>query len=520
VVDDAAVDDGLALAPQPVRRTTAPRRLPTQSAIRSRICVIIPCVTRVSIRFALLAVVATALLVGACGSAARPVTAPPTAVQTPSRVAITVHDSGPGTRLSPGFIGLGLEANTLAGDEFARTNLADYMRRLDPHGLLRIGGNSVESFWTSTGQPAPGWSHGRITPADLRALADTIRGTGWRVILGLAFKHSDPARAADEATYAHQILGPALAAIEIGNEPNHYGITEAVYFAGFERFLRAIKRAVPGIPIAGPATGREAPTWMSTFARDEAPHPDIALFTSHEYPLSICSGQHPTIAELLSTTSEGHEVAAADSTVAAAHSLGVPAVMDETNSVVCWGAPGVSNTYASALWILDYGLLLAQHGIAAANFQTRISGCTPYLPVCTRAHSTRLFARPEFYGLLALGQVGTGRFLKVTNPASVSLRAYAVQTGPRRLSVVLDDLGGAKTVTLQLPDAHDRRARQTVLLTRSPHGLAATAQISLGDRSVSANAQVATPVYTPLTVSGSAVTVSLRAHTAVIIKLG
>jgi hypothetical protein len=491
---------------------------PHASPAFRRTCGIIPEVKRIPIRLPLLAVVVTAWLVGACGSGAWTSTSSPAAIQTPSGVTITVHDSGPGTSLSTGFIGLGLEANTLAFDEFAHTNLADYLRRLDPHGLLRIGGNSVESFWTSTGQPAPVWSHGRITPADLRALARTVRGTGWRVILGVAFKHSDPARAADEAKYAKAIFGPALAAIEIGNEPNHYGIKEAVYFAGFERFLHAIKRAVPGVPIAGPATGREAPSWVRTFARDEAPHPDIALFTSHEYPLSICSGQHPTIADLLSTVSEGHELAAADSTVTAARALGVPAVVDETNSVVCWGAPGVSNTYASALWILDYGLLLAQRGVAAANFQTRISGCTPYLPVCTTAHSTRLFARPEFYGLLALGQVGPGRFLTVTNPAAVSLRTYAVHTGAGRISLVLDNLGEARTVSIHLPDTHNARARQTVLSTRSARGLAATAQITLGNRTVGVDARVAPPVYTPLAATGSVITVHLRAHTAVIIK--
>ncbi len=431
-----------------------------------------------------------------------------------------MHSTGPGTRLQAGFIGLGLEANTLARDEFSHTNLADYMRLLDSHGLLRIGGNSVESFWTSTGEPSPDWSHGEVTPASLRALARTMHGTGWRVILGVAFKHSDPARAADEALYAKRILGPALAAIEIGNEPNHYGITEAAYFAGFERFVRAIETAVPGVPIAGPATGREAPTWMSAFARAEAAHPDIALFTSHEYPLSICSGQHPTIPELLSTASEGHEVAAADSTVAAARSLGVPALIDETNSVVCWGAPGVSNVYASALWILDYGLLLAQHGIAAANFQTRISGCTPYLPLCTRADRSQLYVRPEFYGLLALKQVGTGRFLSVADPGAPELRAFALAGAGGRLTVVLDNLAGATTVTLRLPAGDHSGARQTVLSTSSSHGLSATTGITLGGRQVGTDARTAQPSSTPVPLVGATATIHLPAHTAVIVTVG
>ncbi len=459
------------------------------------------------------ATLAVASLISACGSGATPATGPAAAVS------ITVQAHGPGTRLSAGFVGLGLMDNTLARNEFSDTNLGGYLRRLGPHGLLRISGNSVESFWTSTGESAPTWSGGEITPTDLHALARVIRGTGWRVILGVPVKHTAPARAADEARYARRILGPALAALEIGNEPNHYGITEASYFARFERFVRAIERAVPGLAIAGPATGREAPTWVAGFTRDEARHPDVALFTSHEYPLSVCGAQHPTIAELLGPTSERHEVAAADSTAAAARALGVPAVMDETNSAVCWGAPGVSNVFASALWILDYGLVLAEHGVAAANFQTRISGCTPYLPLCTVAHGSALYARPEFYGLLALGGLGTGRFLSVTGPGAPHLRTYALATGPGRLSVVLDNLGAAHTVRLQLPAGHYHEARATVLSTGSARGLSATTQITWGGRRVGADGQLAAPRSIRVAVGGDTVTVAVGAHSAAVVKV-
>jgi hypothetical protein len=130
-----------------------------------------------------------------------------------------------------------------------------------------------------------------------------------------------------------------------------------------------------------------------------------------------------------------------------------------------------------------------------------------------------LTAQPDFYGLLAVHQVGSGRFLTVTNPMPATLRAYAVRTGPGQLSVVLDDLGGESTVTLRLPEAHYSSARQTVLSTRSPRGLAASTQISLGGHQVGANGQFAPPASTPVATAGSTVTLRLRAHTAVILKL-
>jgi hypothetical protein len=439
----------------------------------------------------------------------------------PSTVAITVHATGPGAHLTPGFLGLALEAWSLSRNQFTGTNFADYLKLLGPHGVLRIGGNSLdESFWTSTGEPRPAWAtQGTVTPAALHALARVLAGTGWRVDLGVNLKHFDPARAADEARFAHQILGSSLAAIGIGNEPDDYGISEATYFRNFESYVRAIRAAVPGVALAGPeAASRDLP-WVSAFARDETPHPDVALVTSHEYPLSICSGQHPTIAQLLSTASADQEVAAADTVAAAGRTLHVPAAIDETNSVVCWGAPGVSNVYASALWTLDYALLLADHGVGAVNFQGRIRGCKPYIPLCSTGSSAQLTAQPDFYGLLAVGLVGSGRFLSVTDPASAQLRAYAVQTGVHGLSIVLDNLGGATHVALRLPRSTYSGGRQTVLATGSPLGLRATRGISLGGRQVGANGHFGAPGSSRVTVTGSTVGLELRAHTAVILRL-
>jgi hypothetical protein len=418
-------------------------------------------------------------------------------------VAITVLTGPTASRLPSGFVGLGVVAKALARDQFAHTNLADYLKLLGARG-----------------ERAPAWSRGEVTPADLRVLAGSLRGTGWKVILGVPLLHTAPSRSADEARYAARILGPMLRGIEVGNEPNLYGISEPSYFVRFQRAVRAVHAAVPWVSIAGPGTGRTGLGWTRTFARDEAAHPDIQLLTTHEYPLSVCGDRHPTIAQLLSTGSERREVAVARSAVSAARELGVPAGIDETNSVICWGAPGVSNTYASALWILDYGLLLAQHGVTFANFQTRVHGCTPYLPLCTHAHHTQLFARPEFYGLLALGQMGTGRFLRVADPDPLHLRTFAVRNSSGALSIALDNLGPAVTVHVRMPGQPPAvDARETFLRTTSPRGLAATGRIRLGGRRVGDDARFQAPVYHRVPVTGSGFTVRLAAHTAAIVKV-
>jgi hypothetical protein len=120
----------------------------------------------------------------------------------------------------------------------------------------------------------------------------------------------------------------------------------------------------------------------------------------------------------------------------------VPATIDETNSAVCWGQPGTSDVFASALWSLDYTLRLAHEGLASVEFQGRIAGCAPYSPLCTGRHGAALFARPDFYSLMAVQQLPPGPFLQLSDPDAGKLDAYAIRAAPGgALSVVLDNLG-------------------------------------------------------------------------------
>src|SRR5258708_22939854 len=328
---------------------------------------------------------------------------------------ITVQPQAVGTPLPAGFVGLSLPPRELAVNDFASTNLGAYLKTLGSAGVIRIGGNSGDTtFWTSTGEPAPSWATGTITPASLQTLASVVSGTGWQVILSVNLKHNDPARAADEARNAQQILGSSLLGIEIGNEPTFYYTSTSAYFQDFETYAAAIEQAAPGVALIGPDPDHNHADFLSAFAGNEAAHPDIAEVTNHSYPTSACGGQAATIPELLSANSVQNEYNAASAVVTAASQLHVPAAMDETNSTVCGGTPGVSNVFASALWALDYNLLMAQTGVANADFEGGISGCVVYSPLCQSTDGT-LAAPPLYYGMLATSLVGPGNFVSVTN---------------------------------------------------------------------------------------------------------
>jgi hypothetical protein len=427
-----------------------------------------------------------------------------------------------GNPLRPGFVGISMGAATLAADNFASTDLAGYLSTLGRTGVIRVGGNSGDStFWTSTGETAPSWAVGTITPAKVQHLAAVANSAGWRVILAVNLKHFDAARAADEAHYAQQIFGSALYGIEIGNEPNFYYSSTDAYFTAFETYAHAIEQAAPGVGLTGPDPDTNHTAFLAAFANNEAAHPDIAAVTHHSYPASVCGGSVATIPELLGTGSVQYETNNALAVVGAGAQLHVPAVMSETNSVVCAGAAGVSDVFAASLWALDYNLLLAQNGVANAEFMdgTNAAGCDPYTPLCPTTGD--LTARPVFYGMLAAALVGTGNFVAVTNPDAANLRAYAVKNG-RRLTVVLDDVqdpsaNGPTTVTVNL-GATFHRGRQTLLATSSPAGLSATTGITLGGSQVGPHGSFAPPCRTPVAVSGQTAVVTIQAGSAAIIE--
>jgi hypothetical protein len=434
---------------------------------------------------------------------------------------ITVHPATVGNPLAAGFGGFSLSTKELLGNDFASSALAGYLRTLGGTGVIRVGGNSQdETFWTSSGESAPSWSEGTITPASLQPLASLLKATGWQVVLGVNLKHSDPARAADEAKHAQQIFGSSLLGIEIGNEPGFYFSSTSAYFSAFEANASAIEAAAPGVGLIGPDPNHNSPAFLAAFADNEAAHPDVAEVTDHSYPTSKCGSKVATLPELLSTSSVQNETAEATAVVSAARKLNVPAAVDETNSTVCGGTAGVSNVFGSALWALDYSLLLAQDGVANAEFEGTTTGCSPYTPLC-RASDGTLVARPLYYGMLATALVGTGNFVSVSNPDSASLRAYAVKNGSD-LTVVLDDVqdpssNGPTMVSLNL-GADFKQGQMALLATSSGSGLSATSGITLGGQRVTSDGNFPDPDATAVSVNGQTAVVSVQAGSAAIIR--
>jgi Ricin-type beta-trefoil lectin domain len=482
---------------------------------------------------ALAVATATALAVAAGLAAA----APPVPAANVLPV-ITISSATTGTSLTDASAGLSFEASDLALLGFTAGNLASYLDTISPSSVMRIGGNTVdETFWTSTGEPAPSWAIATITPADLTALAGLAQVSRWKVILGVNLKEYDPARAASEAQYAQAALGSSLQAIEIGNEPDLYSQYESdptQYLADFAAYVSAIEQAAPGVPIEGTdAAGAPNGGFQQAFvsAQKALPAPQVNELTSHYYPLtsSTCGGS-PTIAQMLGTTVRDDEKSEADEAVAAAAPLGVPAVIDESNSVLCEGQQGVSDVFASALWEIDDQLVMAREGVAGDYMHGTVVQCDTakplfmyYTSLCAPsaadAAAGDLAAQPEYYGLAAVRDVGTGAFLNLSNPVWADVRAYAVQHSNGTMTVVLDDVDdpsttGPATVQLDLGASYGWASQVNLSATG---GLSATSGITLGGQTVQADGTLSAPNPAGFDVGGDSVTVTVAAGSAEIL---
>lgn len=446
-------------------------------------------------------VVLAATLIAATWAWARPVAG----VRPPSTPTLHIGVKHPGNEFGLGAVGLSTEALELARGRLdaGSSSLVSLMRLLGP-SVLRIGGLTVDSsWWTSKGERAPRWATNTITPSDLSILQRLLSATGWRVLLGVDFGHFDPARAADEASVAKQILGNSLLGIEIGNEPDDYvyrrslrpatyGVSEYVKEA--EAYARAIAGVAPGVPVYGPATTQTS-TWLPQLGGSAQM---FAALTQHFYGTSTCPGKPPVVppnlGALLSPAErqlEGEVLARLASAAAAA---GRPMRIGETNDTACMASPAVSPVFGSALWALDWALRASYAGVEGVNFHGNLGGvcgANAMSPICAptdvAAHHGVLAAQPEYYGLLAASRLEGGRFVPTNVKSSKPLEnlttwATLSARGVLRVALLNMSVGGSPQ-PISIPMSGYAAKEQWL----SAPSAEARGAISLGRSAVTAN---------------------------------
>ena len=275
------------------------------------------------------------------------------------------------------------------------------------------------------------------------------------MIYGLNLARGTPQAAADEAGFVAEIMGDKLVALQFGNEPDlfHYHADEAnksawtyqEYAEKWLQFERAVRARLPGVPLAGPDAAYKM-DWVTQFAAQM--RGKFQLLTGHYYIGGPPSNPDMNIAALM--TPPKHLLEGMPQAMAAAKVAGVPYRMAEGNSCYQGGKAGVSDVFASALWVGDYMLQLAQAGYAGVNLHGGGKGF--YTPIATDAEG-KSSARPEYYGLL-LGQMFAGARLVACDVTahSANVTAYAAEKSGKTMLAVFNK--GPQPVQVDWPGEH------------------------------------------------------------------
>jgi hypothetical protein len=389
---------------------------------------------------------------------------------------ISVGSATTGRPIAPNFLGLALEYNTIPRLAGATTATVDpvfvqLLRNLNPAGrpILRVGGQSTDrTWWPVRGMTRPYGVTYDLWPGWTAAARSLIAATNAKLILGVNLEANRTRIAQVEGSELAAGVGPSnIDSLEIGNEPDLYPVMPwyrtlngkpiawysktgtPVYsrrptygprdFAG--EFSRTLK-VLPQLPVAGPETG--SGPWMSAFGQFVTSRTQVRMLTSHAYGLNQCitdpaSLQYPSVPNLLNIVNSRDLALGLGPYVSLVHRHGGTFRVDEMGSISCNGRLGVSNTFASALWLVDSLFSLASQGIDGVNLHDYPNSANGLFDFSRSGGQWVGAVHPLYYGALMFAQAAPAgsRLLRMTSGSQSQLRAWATLGADHRVRIVL-----------------------------------------------------------------------------------
>lgn len=419
----------------------------------------------------------------------------------PQQTPITIHVAEPKTNreLPPGFLGLSYESSMLIPKEgkyyFDATN-APLVTLFKSLGIknLRVGANAVDDPRV----PVP-------DEKDIDALFGFAKAAGVKVIYSFRLKNGDPARSAQLAKYIQDQYGDLLDTYSIGNEPDCFEQIKrekyGIFFTLWKPHYDAILKAVPNALIEGPSTASKG-SFAVSLAKDLGDSGHLPMVSSHYYVFGAGgkAEQDPagTRERFLSKSNLAHYENLYEATAKPLAELGVPYRIDEMNSCYNGGAKGSSDTYASALWALDWDHWWAAHGIVGLNYHTGESvgmnggfHAPNYASFVHMPDGEGFDVHPIAYSHLAFSQGAKGHILETQTEGNANLTSYAYQDGSDYLITLINKDHGSQSgsipVLITLPEGAGSGSWERLDLNQKSGDVAAKSDITLGDTSITPN---------------------------------
>jgi hypothetical protein len=432
-------------------------------------------------------------------------------------VTVTLSPSNPGATISSDFSGLSFEEQDLVPISgvyyFINTNqpLINMFNTLGVKSL-RVGGNTADSGTL----PAN---------ADIDAFFGFAEAANVKVIYTLRLKTFDAAAANTTATYIMDHYSANMTCFEIGNEPDLYPISYATYQSEAQTYIDTISASNPTAMFCGPQDSGGQGAWDVSFAQYFASTGKIAHVGHHDYFGGNGGSTTGAAArdKLLAATMLNSYASNANTFVSSVLSAGISYRIAETNSYYDGGSSGASNTFAEALWDLDYMYWWANEKAEGLNFHTgdSVSGGAAYYSFFTTT-TGGYTVHPGAYGPMVFKLGGNGRIVPVTlsNPSGMNLTAYGVLASDNSLWVTIINKtieSGSITADLTI-DLGGNYSNGYMWLMQAPNNDdSQTTGITLGGGEVGVNGTWS-GTSEPVSVSGNTATLSLSPASAAVIQ--
>jgi hypothetical protein len=349
---------------------------------------------------------------------------------------------------------------------------------------LRVGGNTADR----PSIPIP-------NDADVDNLFAFAKAADVKVIYTLRLLGGDLEAATKTANYISHRYSNQLECFAIGNEPNTFSTNYETYLAEWKRYAARITEPMnsPDAKFCGPSVSPGHEKWSARFAGDLAGGGLIKFISQHDYPGGDARRATNVAAardKLLAPAMDDHYAKFAANFVPAVISNHLPFRLEEANSFYDGGALDASDTFAAALWALDYQWWWATQGAGAIYFHTgdKVAARDENKP-CRYAI---FWSSPDGYQVHPIGYAlkmfslgSAGRLLRagVENTEDINLSVYAVAQDPKQVYVTLinREHGAAARAADVLVNTGFSQPHAQVMRLQAAHGdIAAKTSVTLG----------------------------------------
>ncbi|KAF8313223.1 hypothetical protein DL93DRAFT_2167946 [Clavulina sp. PMI_390] len=436
------------------------------------------------------------------------------------------------------FAGISLEFNVLdhligPSPNDVAVPMVNYLKnlrsRMSSELRLRVGGNSLDgSFYdpsatkminfnlnsTTHGIANIPVTYGPQVLSTLKQLASEVGGIYHLLDLSLEYPYNDT-NVVKFAQAAQEVLGSSLDSLLVGNEPDLYAedfkrpanYSALDYSGELNKVVGDLRQSGVNTSIGAPSLCCNHLNWgLSDVLGATLGTPAISNLkyaSLQHYPQESCDAygvgkwsisyltNHSAVQDLMNTFQ-------ADG-VLMARNAGKQVIMDEFNTASCGGQPGRSDTFAAAMWTVDYELGMAAHNYSAAYLHTREPGVAYDIftyPNTSSVANSGWETGPQYYSLLLLTEAlstlessSSGNVVVDLNlPNPTVTWGYAIYdssslNGPPR-TLVLSNAGSSSTTFTIPPGLAPSSTLGTVVRSMNAPSLTEKTAITYAEQSV------------------------------------